>query len=210
MSFAVKSPKVIYMMAYPSATLEEFIKDTGGNEKDFENCVYRQRTKDSLTFKELGIRVPHSKGIVYMMVHSRSTKEEYVKAGFPEQQFYKHCIRARELLIAINAANTLVFDLEKTIGNRMYFSEPDEPAQVELPLEEKPKIVKQLQVDKHEDVFDVLSEVNLVMTKLVSKVTEKDSEIGMYRSRITALNAENFRLRSEVSELTEMINGPRT
>jgi len=207
MSYAVKSPKVIYMMAYPSATLEDFIQDTGGNAKDFENCVYRQKTKNYLTFKELGIRVPHSKGIVYMMVHSTATKEEFVKAGFPEQQFYKHCIRARELLIAINAANTLVLNLEKTIGNRIDFLEPDEPIQVDLPLEEKPKIVR---IDRHEDIFDVLSEANLVMTKLVSKVNEKDSEIGMYRSRVTALNAENFRLRSEVSELTEMINGPRT
>ena len=69
----------IYLMANPDATKEEFLEETGATIKDWYNTKARVV---GLTLRDKGVRLPHSKSIVWLMTHSEATKAEYVRAGF--------------------------------------------------------------------------------------------------------------------------------
>jgi hypothetical protein len=58
------------------------------------------------------------------------------------------------------------------------------------------------------DSSDIELRLKSAVDEMMTELREQQQKSETYRARITALNAENFRLRAEVSELTEMINGP--
>ena len=140
-------------------------------------------------------------------------RSQYVKAGFNPDTYMHNCIRARDLLIACNAANTYVSDLNSTISK---LSKPEKVApkpvvkpavKLDPPVNLPASRLLQIK-DQCVDHSDLIIKINSAVNDLVGELTEQQTEINTYRARITALNAENFRLRAEISELTEMINGP--
>jgi len=205
----------LYMMAHPDATRHEFMMDTGGKIKDWYNT--RDRVAGD-TLRDRGVRLPHSKSIVYLMINPEATKEQYVKAGFNAETYLNNCNRARELLIACSAANTHITKITNSIEKAKKEAKRvvAKPKIVLKPIEPKvePQVkppARLLQIKEPEqclDHSDLVIQINSAVTDLVTELNAKQAEIGTYRSRIIALNAENFRLRAEVSELTEMINGP--
>lgn len=208
----------IYLMANPDATRQEFMLDTGGKIKDWYNS--RDRVRGD-TLRDRGVRLPHSKGIIYMMINPKATKEMYVKAGFSPENFVQNCIRARDLLIACNAAGSHISNLNKTLANppkaevkkakkivlvkKKPVALPDLP---EIKPTPKPRLQTITEPTNCVDHSDLVLKIQSGVAELINELNEQQTEINTYRSRITTLNAENFRLRSEVAELTEMINGP--
>lgn len=202
----------LYLMANPDATRQDFMLDTGGKIKDWYNS--RDRVAGD-TLRDRGVRLPHSKSIIYLMMNPKATKEQYSKAGFNPDTYMHNCIRARDLLVACSAANTYVSSLNATI--KMAKSEKVAPKPVVKPAVQpvgkpEPPVkppARLLQIkDQCVDHSDLIIKINSAVNDLVGELTEQQTEINTYRARITALNAENFRLRAEISELTEMINGP--
>ena len=57
------------------------------------------------------------------------------------------------------------------------------------------------------DSSDIELRVKNAVDEMMTEMREQQQKAETYRARITALNAENFKLRAEVAELTEMING---
>jgi len=209
----VVSKYSLYLMAHPDATRNEFMTDTGGKVKDWYNT--RDRVSGN-TLRDRGVRLPHSKSIVYLMINPEATKEQYVKAGFNPETYLNNCNRARELLLACSAAGTYITKITNSIekAKREAKKAAVKPKIVLKPVEPKPEPQvkpRLLQIKEPEqclDHSDLVIKINSAVTDLVTELNAKQAEIGTYRARIIALNAENFRLRAEVSELTEMINGP--
>lgn len=208
----------IYLMANPDATRQEFMLDTGGKVKDWYNS--RDRVRGD-TLRDRGVRLPHSKGIIYMMINPKSTKEQYVKAGFSAENFVQNCIRARDLLIACNAAGSHISKLNNTLANTHKLDAKNTkkavpvkknpitlPKLTEIEPIAKPRLQTITEPTNCVDHSDLVLKIQSGVAELINELNEQQTEINTYRSRITALNAENFRLRSEVAELTEMINGP--
>lgn len=208
----------LYLMANPDATRQEFMLDTGGKIKDWYNS--RDRVRGD-TLRDRGVRLPHSKGIIYMMINPKATKEMYVKAGFNPESFVQNCMRARDLLIACNSAASYISSLNKTLANpaKTEVKKPKKivltkkkpvalPTLPEIKLTPKPRLQPITEPTNCVDHSDLVLKIQSGVAELINELNEQQTEINTYRSRITALNAENFRLRSEVSELTEMINGP--
>lgn len=207
----------LYLIANPDATKQEFMADTGGNSKDWDNHRARVRGR---TLRDRNIRLPHSKGIIHMMINPETTKAQYVKAGFNADGYAQNCARARELLIACNAAGTYIKRLdeatkrtpEKTVAvkkgapaKKVALQELSKPEPVAQP---KPILKTITEPTNCVDHSDLVLKIQSGVAELINELNEQQAQINTYRSRITALNAENFRLRSEVAELTEMINGP--
>ena len=57
------------------------------------------------------------------------------------------------------------------------------------------------------DSSDIELRVKGAVDEMMTEMREQQQKAETYRARITALNAENFKLRAEIAELTEMING---
>jgi hypothetical protein len=57
------------------------------------------------------------------------------------------------------------------------------------------------------DSSDIELRVKKAVDEMMTEMREQQQKAETYRARITALNAENFKLRAEIAELTEMING---
>jgi hypothetical protein len=57
------------------------------------------------------------------------------------------------------------------------------------------------------DSSDIELRVKNAVDEMMTEMREQQQKAETYRARITALNAENFKLRAEIAELTEMING---
>ncbi len=201
----------LYLMAHPDATRHEFMMDTGGKIKDWYNT--RDRVTGD-TLRDRGVRLPHSKSIVYLMINPEATKEQYVKAGFNAETYLNNCNRARELLIACSAAGTYIAKITNSIdkAKREAKKVAVKPKIVLKPVEPQvkpaPRLLQIKEPEQCLDHSDLVIQINSAVTDLVTELNAKHAEIGTYRSRIIALNAENFRLRAEVAELTEMINGP--
>lgn len=203
----------LYLMAHPDATKHEFMQDTGGKIKDWYNS--RDRVSGD-TLRDRGVRLPHSKSIVYLMINPEATKEQYVKAGFNPETYLNNCNRARELLIACSAANTHISKITKSIEKakkeaKKVVVKPKivlKPVEPKAEPQVKPRLLQIKEPEQCLDHSDLVIQINSAVTDLVTELNAKQAEIGTYRARIIALNAENFRLRAEVSELTEMINGP--
>jgi hypothetical protein len=219
----------IYLMAHPDATKKEFLTETGATVKDWYNT--KSRTA-GLTLRDKGVRLPHSKGIVWLMTHSDATKGEYVNAGFNPEGFITNCQRAIELLHHCNAVASIIDPLIRTVNMRSRPLEdqpkrkpkvasllkepkwqppellPMPPVSINSSFDFKPLPLLNTEPYKpFTDSSDIELRVKKSIDEMMTEMREQQQKAETYRARITALNAENFKLRSEVSELTEMING---
>jgi hypothetical protein len=219
----------IYLMANPDATKQEFFQETDGTLKDWYNTKTRVA---GLTLRDKGVRLPHSKSIVWLMTHSDATKSEYVKAGFHPDSFIQNCNRAIELLRHCNASRSLIDPLVRTVNVRSkhlddqpkrkakvasLFKEPKWQPPELMPMPEvsagttfnfKPlPLLNPAPYKPFTDSSDIELRVKNAVDEMMTEMREQQQKAETYRARITALNAENFKLRAEVAELTEMING---
>jgi hypothetical protein len=245
----------IYLMANPDATKKEFLEETKGTAKDWYNA--KQRVV-GLTLRDKGIRLPHSKSIVWLMTHSDATKSEYLNAGFHPDSFIQNCNRAIELLQHCNASRSLIDPLVKTVTMRSkHFDEKPKRKSNLASLLKEPMVQKPLNLPKPKlsledywlensdeklkpppemipdpkisidanfdfkpsplvnpkpykpfmDSSDIELRVKNAVDEMMTEMREQQQKAETYRARITHLNAENFKLRAEISELTEMING---
>jgi len=246
----IQSPFSLYLMVRPDATKEEFMQDTGGLLKDWYN------TKNRITghsLRDKGVRLPHSKAIIWLMINPRATKEEYIAQGFSQDNFYPNCTRALDLLKACNAATTFIKPLTDTLANRLHTARGkriprlldsqmvQKPLDLPTPklsledywlsdsgekLKPHPEMIPDLKVSTDTkvnfkplpllnpapykaftDSSDIELRVKNAVDEMMTEMREQQQKAETYRARITALNAENFKLRAEVAELTEMING---
>lgn len=224
----------IYLMANPDATQKEFLEETGATIKDWYNSRARV---SGLTLRDKGIRLPHSKSIVWLMVHPESTKAEYVKAGFHPDSYIQNCNRAIDLLGHCSAARSLIDPLVRTVNSRS--KQAEETAKPKLahllkkPMNQVPQakwqppellpmpevsteanfdfkpspLVNPKPYKPFMDSSDIELRVKNAVDEMMTEMREQQQKAETYRARITHLNAENFKLRAEISELTEMING---
>jgi hypothetical protein len=166
------------------------------------------------------------------MTHSDATKAEYVRAGFHPDSFYQNVTRAIDLLKACNAARSLVDPLVRTLNLRSKHPD-DKPKRkqklaslLKEPKWQPPELLPMPEVSAETkvnfkplpllnpapyksftDSSDIELRVKNAVDEMMTEMREQQQKAETYRARITALNAENFKLRAEVAELTEMING---
>jgi hypothetical protein len=224
----------VYLMANPDATKKEFLEETGATVKDWYNTKARVT---GLTLRDKGIRLPHSKSIVWLMTNPDATKAEYVRTGFHPDSFIQNCNRAIELLQHCNAARSLIDPLVRTVNLRSKPMEdhPKRKSKVasllkqpklDIPKWQPPELLPMPEVSidhtfdfkplpllnpepykPFTDSSDIELRVKKSIDEMMTEMREQQQKAETYRARITALNAENFKFRSEISELTEMING---